>query len=179
MKRGFVCVILIGVLCSALMITGCHKRAPEPEPIPPTPIPEPTPEPTPVPVPTQSPEEIRMLKLTEARSFLSETDIYFDFDKAMLTDAAKTALAKKAEYLVSNSDIKVTIEGHCDERGANEYNLGLGESRASAAKKYLVAFGVLGDNISTVTFGEEKPVCFESNESCWSQNRRAHFEVID
>lgn len=170
-------IILIGILCAAMMVTGCHKRAPEPEPVPPTPTPMPEPEPSPEPIPTQSPEEIRMLKLEDARSQLSDVDVYFDFDKATLREDAKSILAQKAEYLVRNSNITITIEGHCDERGSNEYNLGLGERRAASVKKYLVAYGVDEMNISTVTFGEEKPVCYESNETCWSQNRRAHFIV--
>src|SRR5438132_109489 len=80
-----------------------------------------------------------------------------------------------ADFLKSNPNFKVTIEGHCDERGSTEYNLGLGDRRASAVKQYLVSLGVPADRLSTVSFGKEKPFCMESTEACWQQNRRGHF----
>ncbi len=178
MNRGLLKITVLGILLCTLIIAGCHKRAPEPPPPPPlpeaTPIP---PTPTPTPEPTQSPEEIHMMKLNEAKTAISATDIYFDFDKAILSEEATAILAQKGEYLVRNPDIHLIIEGHCDERGSNEYNIGLSQRRASAAKKYLVAYGVNESNIDTVPYGEERPVCHESNETCWSKNRRDHFVV--
>jgi peptidoglycan-associated lipoprotein len=108
--------------------------------------------------------------------FLREVrDAYFDLDKADIRADARAALSKTADFLKNNPQIKVTIEGHCDERGSTEYNLSLGDRRASAVKQYLVSLGISADRISTVSYGKEKPFCMESNESCWQQNRRGHF----
>ena len=177
MTRTISLILLLTVLCMGMLMTGCQKKAPEPEPVAPTPIPTNTPIPAPTPVPTQSPEELRMMKLEEARGALSSESIYFDYDRAILSEDARGILAEKAGYMINNPDIQVTIEGHCDERGSNEYNLALGERRAAAARKYLVNFGVSEASIETITFGEERPVCRDSNESCWKLNRRAAFVV--
>src|SRR5713226_4496242 len=108
--------------------------------------------------------------------FLKEVrDAYFDYDKADLRPDARAALTKTADFLKSYPQIKVTIEGHCDERGSTEYNLGLGDRRATAVKQFLVSLGISADRLSTVSYGKEKPFCMESNESCWQQNRRGHF----
>jgi len=104
-------------------------------------------------------------------------DAYFDFDKYDIRpDAAKT-LAVNATWLKSNSNLLVLIEGHCDERGTNEYNLALGERRAKATMNYLVAQGVAASRVSIISYGEERPVCTEHAEGCWSKNRRTHFLV--
>ena len=102
-------------------------------------------------------------------------DAFFDFNKSDIRPDARDALSKTAEFLRSYSQIKVTIEGHCDERGSTEYNLGLGERRAQAAKQFLVSLGVSADRMETVSFGKERPFCTEHTEDCWQQNRRAHF----
>jgi peptidoglycan-associated lipoprotein len=102
-------------------------------------------------------------------------DAYFDFNKADIRADARTALAKTADFLRNYPQIRVTIEGHCDERGSTEYNLALGDRRAGAVKQYLVSLGLSADRISTVSFGKEKPFCNQSNEACWQQNRRGHF----
>jgi len=108
--------------------------------------------------------------------FLREVrDAYFDFDKADIRPDARAALAQTADFLKGHPSIKATIEGHCDERGSTEYNLALGDRRATAVKQYLVSLGVSADRLSTVSFGKEKPFCNESSESCWQQNRRGHF----
>jgi peptidoglycan-associated lipoprotein len=113
---------------------------------------------------------------TDDELFLREVrDAYFDYDKADLRPDARAALSKTADFLKNNPRFKVTIEGHCDERGSTEYNLGLGDRRASAVKQYIVSLGVSVDRINTVSFGKEKPFCTESNEACWQQNRRGHF----
>jgi len=113
---------------------------------------------------------------TDDELFLREVrDAYFDYDKADLRPDARTALSKTADFLKSYPRFKVTIEGHCDERGSTEYNLGLGDRRANAVKQFLVSAGVSADRVSTVSFGKEKPFCMESNEACWQQNRRGHF----
>ena len=102
-------------------------------------------------------------------------DAYFDFDKADIRSDTREALSQTADYLKANSSIRVTIEGHCDERGSTEYNLGLGDRRAAAVKEYLVSLGISADRMNTVSFGKEKPFCMEHNEPCWQQNRRGHF----
>jgi len=112
----------------------------------------------------------------EARAFEAE-GIYFDFDKAEIKAEAKAILEKKAAWLRANSSYKVRIEGNCDERGTNEYNLALGDRRAKAAQKYLNALGISMDRMSTISYGEEKPVCTEKNEKCWSKNRRDDFKL--
>ena len=113
---------------------------------------------------------------TDDELFLREVrDAYFDLDKADIRPDARAALSKTADFLKNYPRFKVTIEGHCDERGSTEYNLGLGDRRASAVKQYLVSLGIAADRISTVSYGKEKPFCMESNESCWQQNRRGHF----
>jgi peptidoglycan-associated lipoprotein len=108
--------------------------------------------------------------------FLKEVqDAYFDFNKADIRPDARAALAKTADFLRNYPQLRVTVEGHCDERGSTEYNLALGDRRAGAVKQYLVSLGLSADRISTVSFGKEKPFCNQSNESCWQQNRRGHF----
>lgn len=108
--------------------------------------------------------------------FLKEVrDAYFDLDKSDIRPDAREALGKTAEFLRNYPQLKVTVEGHCDERGSTEYNLALGDRRASAVKQYLVSLGISADRISTVSFGKEKPFCMESTEACWQQNRRGHF----
>jgi peptidoglycan-associated lipoprotein len=102
-------------------------------------------------------------------------DAYFDYDKADIRPDARASLSTTADFLKKYPSIKVTIEGHCDERGSTEYNLGLGDRRANAVKQYLVSLGISADRMGTVSFGKEKPFCMEHNEACWQQNRRGHF----
>ena len=99
--------------------------------------------------------------------------VYFDLDKADLRDGDKPVLAKNAEVLKKFDFLRVTIEGHADERGTVEYNLALGERRAKAAYDYLVSLGVPADRLKLVSYGKEVPVCTESDEDCWARNRRA------
>jgi peptidoglycan-associated lipoprotein len=102
-------------------------------------------------------------------------DAYFDFNKADIRPDTRTALAKTAEFLRSYPQVRVTIEGHCDERGSTEYNIGLGERRAQAAKNYLISLGIGANRMDTVSWGKERPFCTEHTEECWQQNRRGHF----
>jgi peptidoglycan-associated lipoprotein len=102
-------------------------------------------------------------------------DAFFDFNKSDVRADARDNLAKTAEFLRSYPQIRVTIEGHCDERGSTEYNIGLGERRAQAAKNYLISLGISATRMDTVSWGKERPFCSEHDESCWQQNRRAHF----
>ena len=108
--------------------------------------------------------------------FLKEVqDAYFDLDKADIRSDARAALAKTGDFLRNYPQVKVVVEGHCDERGSTEYNLALGDRRAAAVKQYLVSLGIGADRMSTVSYGKEKPFCTESNEDCWQRNRRGHF----
>ncbi len=103
--------------------------------------------------------------------------INFDFDKYDVRSDARNILAQNADYLKKNTSVKVQIEGHCDERGSTEYNIALGERRANAAKQYLGDLGVGSDRVSTVSYGEERPLVDESNPDAWAKNRRAEFRV--
>ena len=100
------------------------------------------------------------------------SQIQFDYDKSNLLPDARRVVERWADWLQQYPAVTVTIEGHCDERGTREYNLGLGERRADSARKYLIALGVNADRIGTISYGKERPLCVSSNEACWSQNRR-------
>jgi peptidoglycan-associated lipoprotein len=124
----------------------------------------------PPPPPTQAPTT------TEADLFAqSIRDIYFEYDKADLRGDQQASVQADAQFLNQHSGINFTVEGHCDERGSTEYNLALGDQRASAVKSALIAAGVNASRIKTISYGKEKPFCSESNEACWQQNRRGHF----
>jgi peptidoglycan-associated lipoprotein len=105
-------------------------------------------------------------------------DIHFDYNKYNIKPEYQQQLKKLADYLISNPGIKLIIEGHCDERGTNEYNLALGDKRANAVKDFLISAGVSAERIETVSYGEERPICTEHNEDCWWKNRRAHFVEV-
>jgi peptidoglycan-associated lipoprotein len=102
-------------------------------------------------------------------------DAFYDFNKSDIRPDARDALSKTAEFLRTHQEIRVTIEGHCDDRGSTEYNLGLGDRRATAAKNFLVSLGVSADRMETISYGKERPFCTQQDEACWQQNRRAHF----
>jgi peptidoglycan-associated lipoprotein len=102
-------------------------------------------------------------------------DVFFDFDKANIRDDQKASLNDNVGWLKANARAKVTIEGHCDERGTAEYNLGLGERRAKAVKDYLVAAGIAADRVTTISYGKERPFVLGHDESAWKWNRRSHF----
>ena len=104
-------------------------------------------------------------------------DIFFDYDAYDVRSDAQATLSQDASYLASHTDVKVVIGGYCDERGSNEYNLSLGESRANSAKTALVTAGVAASRIRVISYGKEKPFCSESTEECWQQNRRAGFSM--
>jgi peptidoglycan-associated lipoprotein len=171
----------------ALMLAGCPKRpmttavsapppaapapAPAPAPLAPTtppvvaaPVAPPTPAPTPPPAPPKEYTPNANLKR-----------IHFDFDKAVIRPQDAKTLDASAAWLKANPNQLILIEGHCDERGTSEYNLALGDRRTRAATNYLVAQGIAADRITTISYGEERPVCQERTEACWAQNRRDEF----
>jgi len=104
-------------------------------------------------------------------------DVFFDFDKSAIRDDQKAALNDNVGWLKVTGRAKITIEGHCDERGTAEYNLGLGERRAKAVKDYLVAAGIAADRVATISYGKERPFVLGHDESAWKWNRRGHFMI--
>jgi peptidoglycan-associated lipoprotein len=124
--------------------------------------------PPPPPPPTPSPTDEDLFSQ-------NVKDVYFDYDKSDIRGDQQASLQADAQFLSQHSNINVIIEGHCDERGSTEYNLALGDQRASAVKSALTALGISAGRIKTISYGKEKPFCSESNEACWQQNRRGHF----
>ncbi|MGB3398632.1 MAG: peptidoglycan-associated lipoprotein Pal [Candidatus Deferrimicrobiaceae bacterium] len=125
---------------------------------------------------TMKPEVTAMAGVAATQEKPSDfPDIHFDFDKSFLREDAKPTLQEVAAYLKANQAASILIEGHCDERGTPEYNIALGERRAESAKTYLVSLGVKAGAVSTVSFGEEKPIDPGHDEVAWERNRRGHF----
>jgi peptidoglycan-associated lipoprotein len=120
--------------------------------------------------------EMERAKMASMQMFMNE-DIYYDFDSSALGDMAKEVLSRKAEWLRMATDASVIIEGHCDERGTSAYNIALGDRRAESAKAFLLDLGINADQLSTISYGEERPVDMGKNEESWAKNRRAHFVV--
>lgn len=118
----------------------------------------------------------------EAAGYLEEKgkfdDIHFAYDQYDISRDAQITLQAVASWLNKNTSAKILIEGHCDDRGTNEYNLALGDRRAKAARDYLVALGIAAGRVETISYGEEEPLCSEPNEECWTKNRRAHFVIL-
>ena len=180
---------LAGVLVTALGIgfVACAKKVPPPAPQPPPPAaeapappapPPPPPAPPPAaPAPLSEDEVFARKSLEELNAEKPLGDVFFDLDQSDLKDEGRAALQKDSEWMRRWASTKVTIEGHCDSRGTTEYNLALGERRATAVKTYLASLGVAADRILTVSKGKEQPFCTEENEGCWSQNRRGHFII--
>lgn len=120
-------------------------------------------------------EEARLKQ--EAKDMFLNDDIHFEFDSSTLTMEAQLILKKKAEWLQNNPESSSTIEGHCDERGTSEYNLALGDRRATSAKNFLVDLGISASRLTTISYGEERPVDLGKNEDAWAKNRRCHFTI--
>ncbi len=179
----FVLMAFIGLVL--FLGTSCAKKQVQVTE-PPKAAPEAKPEPAPAPKAEGEDAAAREARLraekekellNQIKAFESE-NIYFDFDKYEIKPEAKAVLKKKADWLLANSKYNVRIEGHCDERGTNEYNLALGERRANAAKEYLIALGVKAARISTISYGEERPAVQGHNEEAWAKNRRAEFKLV-
>jgi peptidoglycan-associated lipoprotein len=183
-KKKGIEVTLAVVLLFSFAIAGCAKKAAEPGPVDQmtqTPA-------TSAKVEKYTPpaEEVSLSEEPKARvqqparemaafDVSDLLDVFFDFDQSDLTPAGRDKLAKNARLLKAASGVEIVIEGLCDERGTNEYNLGLGERRAHEVKSYLVSLGVSASMIKTISYGEEKPFATGHNEEAWKQNRRAHF----
>jgi peptidoglycan-associated lipoprotein len=119
------------------------------------------------------------MSVTELNNQHPLDDVFFELDKADLSDADRASLQKDAAYLQKWPSVKLLISGHADERGTAEYNLALGERRAATTRDYLVSLGVASSRMNIVSKGKEAPFCTESSESCWAQNRRGHFTVTE
>ena len=174
----------IGLAGLSLFIIGCPKKAPETAPPPPPPVTVPPPtevEPPPPPPVDETPDPFDA-DLEELNRYVVEQgllgDVYFDFDKYELRPDARERLAKNADFMRDHPTYRFLVEGHCDERGTNEYNLALGDNRATAATGYLDSLNVGPGRLKTVSYGEERPICTDSDESCWWRNRRARFVIV-
>jgi peptidoglycan-associated lipoprotein len=178
MKIMIKSLIIPVIIILALVLSGCccpKKRAEKAE-LPITEVAQ-APEvkeeaPPPPPVVKEEPLEDQAKKAGALQT------IYFDFDKYNLKPPAIKKLDKTADWLSKNPSVRIRIEGHCDERGTNEYNLALGDRRANSAKKYLVNLGISPERISTISYGEERPVDPGHNEAAWAKNRRDEFKII-
>jgi peptidoglycan-associated lipoprotein len=175
---------LILLAAAAVAIAPACGKKPAPAPPPPPPVAPEAPPPAPPPPPrAEAPpvvDEYARLKAMSAEEIEKSGllgEVYFDYDKADIRDQDRATLAKNAEALKRFDFLRVTAEGHCDERGTVEYNLALGERRARAALDYLVSLGVPADRLKIVSYGKEVPACQASSEDCWQRNRRAHFTV--
>lgn len=114
-----------------------------------------------------------------AKNIFENEDVYFEFDSIRLAPDAQEILTKKAKWLRANPAATITIEGHCDNRGTNEYNLALGEGRAQSARAFLVDLGIKSSRLNTISYGEERPIDLTQSEQGWARNRRAHFVIIE
>ncbi|HEY6817334.1 MAG TPA: peptidoglycan-associated lipoprotein Pal [Croceibacterium sp.] len=167
-------IVLVATFASVMALSACKKEAPAEIPPPPQNIVTPTPTPPP---PPQGP--IPGTQAHFAREMAGRDTIYFDTDMFNVDAEDQVALRQQATYLQQYSNIRATIEGHADERGTREYNIALGERRATAAKNYLVSLGVPADRLSVVSYGKERPVAVGSNEQAWARNRRAVTIVLN
>ena len=186
--RGCVSYSVVA-LVMIIGLTDCAKKAPPPPPPPPAPpvvaAPPPPPPPAPAPAPAPAPPP---RVLTEDEIFAQKTvaqlnaemplgDVMFDLDASTIKDDQRPALQRNADYLRRWATVRVSVEGHADSRGTNEYNLALGERRANAVREYMVGLGVAADRMVVVSKGEEAPVCTEETEACFARNRRGTFVI--
>jgi peptidoglycan-associated lipoprotein len=188
MRRGLR-VFAAVALATTLGVSACAKKQPQPPPPPPS-VPAaaaPT-TPTAPPPPPAAPRETPPPALSEDEIFAKKTieqlnsekplsDVLFDLDSAQVRDDARPLLQKNADWMKRWASTKIMIEGHADSRGSAEYNLALGERRATAVRAYLVNLGLAADRVQVVSKGKESPTCSDENEACWQQNRRGHFVI--
>ncbi len=186
-KNIWIALALVVLLPAMLFTVSCAKKQVETAEEPPAPVAQPEPEPSTT-ADDDAAERARIeaerLQAEEeerqrmaARNAFTNEDIYFEFDSSALLPMAQDLLAQKAEYLRAMPGLSVTIEGHCDDRGTDAYNMALGERRAQAVKDFLVNMGISGPQLNTISYGEERPVDMGQNEEAWAKNRRAHFSI--
>jgi peptidoglycan-associated lipoprotein len=155
----------LGTMAAVLVLAGCASK---PKPAPEAPPPAPPPSSS---VQGQVESTVVPGSVQDFRVNVGDT-VHFDYDKYAITSEDRDILQRQAAWLQKYGQVRVSIEGHCDERGTREYNLALGARRGNAVKEYLVSLGVSSSRMDTISYGKERPICTESNESCWSQNRR-------
>ena len=171
----------IALLTAAAFILAACSKTEEPAPVveqPPV-VEEPADTGQPDPVVT-APVEVDPLDDASAKGLSDHAGsdrVFFAYDSSDLTDHARAVLGKQAQWLNHNTRVRVTVEGHCDERGTREYNLALGERRATALKNYLVTLGISSSRVSTISYGKERPVALGHTDAAWSQNRRGVLTV--
>src|SRR5260370_39491447 len=184
--------LLAGLALTAVMtFSGCKKKVaattpppppPAATPAPPAPAPRETPR-SPAPTPAAAPSTLSRMPDAATRARIQDLldriqDAYFDYDKHNIRPDAESALKSDAptlaEIIRQYPDFKLTVEGHCDERGSEEYNLALGDARTKQAKDYLASLGLPGGQLRTISYGKDRPACSDHDEACWQKNRRAH-----
>ncbi|HTR49047.1 MAG TPA: peptidoglycan-associated lipoprotein Pal [Verrucomicrobiae bacterium] len=175
-------IAMLTALAMAAIVSGCHKQVASKPAV--TKPPQqaaaaPAPAPASAPARTTTAEAARPAPGASLEQMfqLDVKDAFFDYNKSDIRPDAQKALSADAEFLRAHPSVRITIEGHCDERGSEEYNLGLGDRRASSAKRYLVDLGIEGSRIQTMSYGKERPFCTQDNESCWQENRRGHMAM--
>jgi peptidoglycan-associated lipoprotein len=190
MKTRYMACLAITAL--SVLWTGCAKKVASQTPTPPVPISTSAPSTTARSTPQQSAPQQPAERATGTQSRMPDAatrariqdllnriqDAYFDYNKHTLRPDAETALRSDAQTLSEivrqYPDFKLTVEGHCDERGSEEYNMALGDARAKQTQEYLSSMGLPGDQLRTISYGKEHPVCNDHDEDCWQKNRRAH-----
>lgn len=187
MRKNFWIVLALFFILPAMIFTvSCAKKAVEAEPAvteaPAVEEPEPMePEEPMESEPMVDEEAMASVQAREAamaaRNKFTNEAVYFEFDSSALLPTAQQVVAEKVDYMMVNSDVTVTVEGHCDERGTDAYNMALGQRRADAVKDFMINLGVSGSRLSTISYGEERPVDYGQNEEAWAKNRRAQFDL--
>jgi peptidoglycan-associated lipoprotein len=162
MKRRYPILMMLGILSFSL--TGCppKKQMKEEEPV----IED-----------SSKPEEEPSLRGKDYQEVAEISSVYFDLDQATLRSDARDALSRNYQVIKGHDDWEVLVEGHCDDRGTTEYNLGLGQKRAAAVRSYYMSLGMRGSKVATISYGKESPICTEQSEDCWSKNRRGATKV--
>jgi len=182
-KKVWLSISFVVILSVMFFTVSCAKKVVQSEPVPTT-------QPEVSKASDRSAEEVEQARQlqedrlrTEAaareaagEAFVNE-NIYFAFDSAVLSDQAQEILNRKADYLRTNSGVTVTVEGHCDERGTDAYNIALGERRSESVKNFLVDLGISAKRLNTISYGEERPIAMGQNEVFWAKNRRAQFVI--
>src|SRR5688572_1911331 len=179
------------MLLVLVFVAACGKKVPPPPPPPPpeppaAPAPPPPPPPPPAPKPAPPPPP---RALTEEELFAQKTldqlnaemplgDVNFEYDQSTIRDADRAMLQKNADWMRRWTSTRVSVEGHADSRGTNEYNLALGQRRANAVRDYMVSLGIAADRLVVISKGEESPLCTEESDACFDRNRRGHFVIV-
>ena len=187
MRNSFNVVLAALLLLALPASVSCKAKPSSPEPAP-APSVEMETEDVTKPTPAPSPRRTTEMESERIETSLSAEEysrqgalktIYFDFDRSNIKDDYKAALRQNSSWIKEHTEFNIVIEGNCDERGTNEYNLSLGDRRANSTKQYLTSLGVPANRLRTISYGEERPAARGHNESAWSKNRRAEFRIVD